>query len=323
MALSASVDYSLTAEALIRHALRKLKIIKGDQPKAKKEHLDVGIIDLNLLLKSLPNVTSLVWKAVPVKLSLVVHKNTYRLGSYANILYRQKFVTHAIAAAVSGATSVSVAGATTDFTNGDSIELYLNDGTVHSTTISSTISSVSGGVSFSITDALDADMDIRAQVETWEQETRIPIAFSRPVYRDETTSTGTIDIPMSQYSQAEYQDIADKRSDGSPLVFYYDKKQDGGFIHLWPEPDDGDNTVRAIAHMPLDDIDAATNNIDIRQEMLNGLVYALAAQMGDSLEGVDPATLSIINQKADVFMTQAMEADAEEGSFFFYPVLRR
>lgn len=323
MALSGSTDYTLTAEQFVRHALRKLKVIKGDQPKAKKEHLDVGLVDLNLLLKSLPNVASLIWKATPVKLSLVEHKNTYRLGSYANIFYSQKFVTHAIAAAVSGATTVYVAGATTDLANGDSIEFYLNDGTIHSTTISSAISSTSGGVTFTITDALDADLDIRGQVVAWQSEARIPLAISRPVYRDETSTVGQIDIPMQVYSQAEYQDLPDKRGDGSPLVLYYDRQQNGAFIHIWPEPKDADNTVRAIAHMPLDDIDSSSDNIDIRQEMLNGLVYALAAQIGDSLDGIDPATLAVVNQKASIFMDQALAGDDELGSVFFYPIIRR
>lgn len=322
MALSQSTNFTMTAEELIRHALRKLKVIKGDQPRAKGEHLRVGMVDLNLLLKSLPTMTATVWKAVPAKLALVKHKSQYRISSYASGLQTQKFITHAIAAASTGDTTVSVAGATTDFAVSDPIDLYLNDGSIHSTTISGGIGAISGGVSFTIADALDADMDIRGQAVTWTDETRIPVAVSRPVYRDETDSHGPADIPMHSYSQAEYQDLSAKRTDGAGIALYFEKRYDDAIIHLWPEPDNASNTVRFIAHMPLDDIDADTNNVDLRPELFNAIVYMLAAQMGDSLADVDPNVLDRIVLRAEALADKAFAADEEMGSFTFSPRMK-
>ena len=315
MALSNSTDFTLTVEKVIQLALRKIGIAKQDSPTTLRQFLDPAMDELNILLKHWHNVGLQLWKLVEIKIVSVEHKNTYVLGpntSAVNV-YSQTKRTQAFAAAISAATTIDVTATTGDITSGMLIDVHLADGTVHSTTVSGTPSVISGGLRVTLTDALDAALDINGQVVVWNTENRYPLrvisGFTRTL-----SSTYDTDVPLRMMAKEDWAGLASKRTEGTPTHLWYDRQQAAGYLHVWPQSDDNTKELHFLVAMPLDDIDASSNNIDIRPELMKALIYTLASDLGDSYDGVDPQRYAQVALKAKAFRDEAMMADDEHGT---------
>lgn len=321
MALSQSTDFTMTARDLVKHALRKLGVVKGDTPVVRREHLDPALDELNLMLKHWQNLGLMLWKMVELKVVLIKHKNRYEFGGNATNIYSMKKRSHAFAAAVSTDTTIDVKGTTSDFANTDSIDIHLNDGTIHSTTINGAPAGIAGGVRLTLTDALDAGMDSGAQVETWQVETRLPIRITEAVRRENVSTTkDTNDIEIAILTRQEWTTENDKRNDGAPDSIWFEKLRDDAYLHISPESDSTDRELRLQAHMPLDDIDSPTNNVDVPNRYLHTVVYQLASLLADSYDNLDPNRVVRVIARAEQLLEETRDSETEyDVSLHFQP----
>lgn len=325
MATSGSVDFSVTATDIILAALRKLKIVKDDVPKAYSKHVVPALQELNMLVKSWAGDGLRMWKRELVKVDLLTNKNRYTVGTYGSNIYRIKQPTEIMTAGVATDTSIYVKGVSTQFTVGDVIEIHQDDGTILTTTIASGVATSGSGVTFVITDALTDGVAAGAQVTTYALDTRVfdrVLAAHRRSESWSDNSSSTSDIPIDVVSKEFYNARNNKRSDGPTQYVYFDRLLDAGYLYIWPEASDTDQHVYLTVHMPVEDFDSLTDSPDFPKEWYLALVYNLAYILADNYENIDPNTLASISSKADQFYGIAAQNDSEEGSWFFQPDYR-
>lgn len=326
MALSGSTDFNLTAEKVIRRALVKLKKVGTDAPVVLRALQDTAMEELNLVLKQLSTVCPIhLWKLTELKVVLVENRNRYEFGADADKVYRRKARTHSIASAISGATTIDVDGSTSDYATADtSIDIHLSDGSVHTTTMSA-VASTSGGATLTLVTALDAAMDSGAQIETYVLETRVPLRITEAYRVEDPDGTAPSVAPITLFARKDLFELGNRRTDGNVYAAYYERQLNSagspvGFLHIASESDTTDRELRVFAQIPVDDVDNITDNVDIKPEHLNALVYMLADQLLDSFEDIDEMTLLRIPARANALWQSLIASDDEQdASVFFAP----
>lgn len=317
MALSTTHDFNLTAEKVVRLAFRKLRLPAGDTPVILRAYRDLALEELNVILKEMAiDYPIHQWKIDHLRVKLIKHRNRYEFGSLADQVYRIKFKSHAIAAAVSGASTVDVAGATTDYaTTDNSVEIHLNDGTVHVTTITN-VASISGGVRLTLSAVLDGGMDLGAQVETYVLDTRVPLRIVDAQRVENPATLNPSSAPLQIFSRKDLYELGGRTNDGTVYGVFYERVLAGsgspaGYLHVAAESDTTLRELRITAQIPILDVDSASDHIDIKPEHLNTLVYVLADQLADSVEGVDPDHRADLANKAARKRSQSADYDDE------------
>jgi hypothetical protein len=157
---------------------------------------------------------------------------------------------------------------------------------------------------------------------------KIVTAYRRTTY----TNGDTADVPMTIVPQFDYRMLPNKQSDGPPTHLWYKHApatagEIVGVITLWPTPDasfvspTGATGSVLINYMaPLMDFDAASDNPDIPNYLINALVWSLADQLSYEY-GVPVTDRAQISKKAQLHKAVALSFDQEEGSLFFHPMV--
>lgn len=317
MTLSSTYDFNLTAEKVIRMAFRKLRLPSGDTPVILRMYRDMALEELNVVLKELAIDHPIhQWKIDHLRLKLVKQRNRYVFGLLADQVYRIKFKSHAIAAAVSGASTIDVAGTTADYaTTDNSVEIHLKDGTVHVTTMTN-VASISGGVRLTLNAVLDGDLDLGAQVETYVLDTRVPLRIVDAQRIENPATLNPSSAPLQIFSRKDLYELGGRTNDGTVYGVFYERMLAGsgspvGYLHVASESDTTLRELRLTVQIPILDVDSATDHIDIKPEHLNTVVYVLADQLADSVEGVNPDHRADLALKAANKRSRSADYDDE------------
>lgn len=317
MALSGSTDYNITAYELVKQALRKCGIEKGDPAVVKRAVLDPAIQELNLLLKEWRNRAGIqLWKMRELKVVLSKYRQRYELGSSTTDVYKFKKRTHTIAASSSAGTTIDVAGSTSDYASGDPIDIRTSSNTIHRTTVSGSPSAISGGVRLTLTTALTADVASGAQVETWTLETRVPLRIT-DVVRVEDPDGSPSRTSGWTVSRNEMFTEYSPMSEGATNRVWLERTVSNPALHVSMATDSTDRELRLMAQMPLDDIDDPTNSIDVLPEYLNALVYALASHLADNYPEITNEKRILLAQRAEAKLREAEAADDEHDTSMY------
>lgn len=326
MAIATTTTYSMTAEQVIKAALRKLKRLSGDVPILTRSDANVALEELNILLKSLSTLCpSHVWKEVELKVAMVKHRTRYEFGTTADKIYSAKTRAHSIASAVSAATTIDVSGSTSDYATTDSsIDIHLNDGTLHTTTITN-VASISGGVRLTLTTALDGALDNGAQIETYALDTRVPLRILSGFRVDSPGGLNPTQNEMEIEGRLGFSQYGSVRSDGVTYALRYERVLSSAgvpasYLHVKSESDTADRELRLVAAMPVYGVDALTDHVDIKPEHLNTLVYNLASQLLDNYDGLSEVTVGRIPAVAQKLLRALADSDVDsDGVVRFMP----
>lgn len=94
-----------------------------------------------------------------------------------------------------------------------------------------------------------------------------------------------IDVPLNEYSKAEYFNIPNKTQNGIPVQYYYDQESPTGNIFIWPVPDASvlpmtltfdvmipfsEASIGDVPDMPDHWVEAAINNLAVIFAVMNG-----------------------------------------------------
>ena len=138
--------------------------------------------------------------------------------------------------------------------------------------------------------------------------------------------TDSLDTPLSEISRQEYFDLPNKStSTGTPVSYYLDPQRANGVLYLWPAPN-----AAAVAEFTLyitylrriEDMTASNHDLDMPQEWLQGLVWALADDLETEYPVNDSRLAVKIERKANEFMAKMRAWDTEGASIFMQPDLR-
>lgn len=128
----------------------------------------------------------------------------------------------------------------------------------------------------------------------------------------------TSEIEMRVLSMSDYMRQPNKTSEGTPNSFHYNPSLGTGSFYIWQLSVDSTMYVNMTAYRPIQIFTSATDNLDAPDEDQQGLIWALAAEIGSEY-GVDAPTMARIDAKAGAWLTRAESFDVEEASVFFTP----
>ena len=188
---------------------------------------------------------------------------------------------------------------------GDPIGIELDDGTVQWSYIGAAVSTTA----ITLIDALTDDAAADNHVYTYTAETQRPIE----IVEARLVNASGYERPLRIAGRNEYMALSDKTTEASPNLIYYDKQLDSGVIYVWPEPDDVQEYIKFTARLPIQDIDATTDNFEVGQEWFECLAWNLAWRIAPKYgKPIDP----IFRQTAQLMLEEAMVSDAENTSVF-------
>ncbi len=120
------------------------------------------------------------------------------------------------------------------------------------------------------------------------------------------------DIPMALLTREEYQNLALKTSSGIPTQYYFDPQRASGTLYVWPVlATAAGETIQYTYQRRFEDIDDPANDLDVPQEALQTVGYALAEELLDSF-GKDDATAARIIRKSTAAKNNLKMADRED-----------
>jgi hypothetical protein len=126
-------------------------------------------------------------------------------------------------------------------------------------------------------------------------------------YRD----TSSNDLPMRLFTRQEYYDLPTKTSAGTPTQYYFDPLRGAPTLYVWPvKATVTTETFQITYHKRTDDIDDLANDIDIQQEHLETIGYALAARLLDSY-GIEGEVANRILVRSTELSEEAMDFERE------------
>ena len=133
------------------------------------------------------------------------------------------------------------------------------------------------------------------------------------VFIRQTSGSETTDVPMTRLSRAEYSHVTTKTSTGKPNQFFVNK-QITPTITVWPTPDlSSTYTIHMNVLTRMDDVDAATNTLEVPFRFYPCLAAGLAYYISMT------AQLKAIY---DEEFNRALSQDEDRASFKVSPNLR-
>jgi len=122
-----------------------------------------------------------------------------------------------------------------------------------------------------------------------------------------------IDLPMILLTREEYFDLPKKDSTGIPTNYYVDYQRDVPVLYVWQALSTvTTETVQLTSFRRFEDIDSLDDNLDIRQEHIEGVGYCLAKRLAVTYGRAGTASHAEIKQEADLFLQELLDEDRED-----------
>ena len=215
------------------------------------------------------------------------------------------------AAEASGQTILSVTSST-GMTAGDNVGIELDGLSRQWTTIVSVDSSTQITVTTALTGAAASGSTVVAYTSKISDRP-LRILNARTIDLNNSKSS----VEMEQIGYAEYFNTPVKTTDGRANNYYYDKLLDSGILYFFPRPNNVDILVEFTYHEALEDVDAATNNVDFPTEWTLPLIYGLAVELCVAYGKFQE--LQTIRPIADQYKALAREFDSDEDPLYILP----
>jgi hypothetical protein len=139
-----------------------------------------------------------------------------------------------------------------------------------------------------------------------------PLRILSARYRDSSAR----DLPLRLFTRERYFDMPIKTNAGTPTQYYFDPQRGAPTLYLWPVlATVTTETVRVTYQKRMDDIDDLANDIDIQQEHLDVLLYALAERLLDDY-GIEGEVAKRIIARAAALKREALDFEREDNVEF-------
>lgn len=270
MATSSSYDFSRNRDQLIKDAFVEAGILDPNDSLGSDEG-EFGAVQLNRMIKWWQADGKRLWAVRKSYLFLEKDTNTYSLGPSGDHWTESFISTQIKTAASSSATSIDI-DSSTGMTAADNILIELDDGTLHTTTISSVTDSDTVAIASGVADAAAVDN----YVYTYTTKAQRPLRINSAVLHDKSAD---VDTQLFTISREEYWNRPTKSTDSRPAEYYFDPQLTNSKVSIFGEPDTVQDYIIALCDFPIDDMDAAANDFSFPQEWIEPLTYNLAYRL--------------------------------------------
>ena len=132
------------------------------------------------------------------------------------------------------------------------------------------------------------------------------------VFTENNTST---DIEVDRISRAEYLNISNKSTEGTPVQFFVERNSSAPVLYLYPTPD-GAHSFKYYALTKMQDAGSYTNELEVPTRFLPCLVSGLAYYLSVKKS---PERTPLLKQIYDEEWQRASEEDRPRSSFYATP----
>ncbi len=159
----------------------------------------------------------------------------------------------------------------------------------------------------------ESSQTLVANTANYTLSTSLPLRIVEARYRD--TSSPQNDLPMQPLTRDEYFQLPNKTATGTPTNFYFDPQPTGGVLYIWPLLASATTeSIRYTYQRRIEDVDDLNNNLDIPQEWLGTVGYALAARLLDDY-GIADNIASRILARSEQMLQDARDFEREQFLF--------
>jgi len=153
---------------------------------------------------------------------------------------------------------------------GDAIGIELDDGTLQWTNIGAALSTTTTLIT-TLTDSVAVDNHV------YSYTVKVP----RPLEIIETRLHDSSDRerPLKLISRNEYMNLANKTTTGQANQIYYDSQTIEGIMNIWPACSNVKDYIKFTARLPIQNLEAITNDFEISAEWFEPIAWNLAVRM--------------------------------------------
>lgn len=195
---------------------------------------------------------------------------------------------------------------------GDHIGIEVDDGTIHWTYLAGAVSTTT----LTLVTALDDAAAVDNHVYSYTEKTSRPIEISEARLHD----ANDLERPLTLLGRNDYMMLSNKTTEAPVNQVYYDKQLTNGVMKVWPEPDDVQDYIKMTARIPIQYINAVTDDFEVGAEWYEAIAWNLALRLFPKYgKPID----RLFKLQAQQFFDDAMGSDMENTSFFIMPNRRR
>ena len=308
MTTSNSNDFNLVTNQIVEEAFREIGV-KTPNRNLTNEEMNDGKRTLNLFTKSLIAQGSFLWKTQQATLFVSATQSKYIIdGVTANCT--EEFTETTISSPASAAATNIVVTSAAGFVVGYFIGVYLDDSSIHWTTIGSIASTT-----ITLVDALPSAVASGKDVYVYQTKIKRPERVLNAQSRVNTNQ----DIPLTLLSRNTYDNFTTKQSAGTPNQLLYNKQLTFGEIFLWPVPNNSSVKIRFTFIKQIFDFNSATDDADFPVEWLQPIILNLAYRLSRKYGMLELQEKEQLKRDADDSLADSNGYDREETSIYFQP----
>jgi len=311
MALSNSVNFTMTASELIENSFSKIGIKKMEQPLLAPELQD-GLDNLNLMMKAWQAQGLHLWSMEEGVCFLDAGVTNYSLGPTGDhACAEDDFIGTDVSTDAIATATVLLVDDTTGMVALDNIGIELDDGTRQWTTIVSVDSATQVTITAALTGAATTGNSVFTYTTLIDRPMRI-LSFRRKTYGYDD------EIEVKAWPRNKYFNQTNKTSQGTIVNAFYSPQLTDGKVYVWQTASNVNQLLRFTYEKPLDDIDLSTNNLEFPVEWLECISDNLAARLG-MIYDVPMEKMQMVTSKAAQSLDDMLGWDEEMQSLMISP----
>lgn len=309
----------IDTSSIIEHAFRRVRIAPSAQT---PETILIAKECLYMLLLNLGNRGLNLWAVEKVLLGLAKGQATYETDpgtlDVLNVVYSQPALVTATFSTIAFGGQADVPACnvmrvgftvTAPFTG----ELLVNtsvDSAVFNTAVTIKSKSYVAGQYYWV------DLPV---VESISSVRVISAASPYPVIGDIQCATNSYDLPCTQWNRDTYAAINSKNQSGRPSTSYFFEKKLTPTLTLWPVPNNSTDHLTLYSHRQPQDVGSLTQQLEIPQRWLDGIIWLLASRLCFELPAVDTSLTQLIVQMADKQVFEAEQSESDGAPIYLTP----
>lgn len=318
MATSGSIDFTATAADVVKDSLILLGVVHPEEVvQTSTQNYAIGV--LNKMIKAWQGQGIRLWGVGQGALlfdndvvAYTFHNKSGTGGKVGAGIIESGLVQTTISADEATAQTVLSVTSSTGMTASDKVVLELDSGDRHETTIASVDSSTQITVDDALPSAAASGNYLYAYTLTTDE-----IKHPESIYNVRLKQTDGNEVQVRVVGRQEYKELADKTTEGRPIMCYFDKQLDNPVLYVYNEPDSLKTSLRFDYMRTLEDIDATTNNLYFPDEWLEAITYNLAVRLASAFS--KESKLQVIAPMASLTLDDAKRADDTDPTISFYP----
>lgn len=130
------------------------------------------------------------------------------------------------------------------------------------------------------------------------------------------TQSGSV-VTMSRQGYERWAELPTKSQSGRPISYWFDRRQHGNNLNVWPVPSDSSATIVLTVQKNTEDTVRAFDNVDMPRRFIPALTYGLAYWIGLRRSSrVSLQKLQLLKSEFDRAVQEGMREDRERAPTF-------